>query len=548
MKRHTRLLLQYYKLEKIKIFLLVLMRAINTGISIIIPLVYSNIISLLLNGMSQKLSINIMILASLYIFSFVLNYLTAKIESVVSKNINFNVKRNVTHQLFSIPNSRLPYNQGKIYSLVLSDANIISSTLTIIISTLFSAISIIGVAVVVFYLNWKLSLILICTYPFTYIVNLLYNKKVKKSSEKVIHQNDIYISNVKNSLGNIHDVKDNNGDFKIEQSLSKDLRLGRKLILKQLSTQISFSSTISALNLLNYLLLTIIGIIFVLQNLIQFGDFIAFNTYSRNLSNSIDSIVNLKTNIQPTINSLERLEELEDIYIKNLNEEQQKISDISDVDSIEFEDVVLFYGRKQALNKISLRFNRSEIIGLFGNNGSGKTSIANLLLRNLSPSCGKIYLNNININDYSYDVLKKRISYIGASHILYNLTIKDNLTLFNDCESSDEEIYKACKLVNIYTDIMNLPNKFDTVINDSLTLSTGQIQKIQLARIILRNTDIMIFDEALSNLDNNSKYNIIKYLSTISKNKIIIFISHNLSDYNFCNKIYNLVDGAISTE
>lgn len=218
--------------------------------------------------------------------------------------------------------------------------------MTIIISNFFSIINIICVACVVFYLNWKLSLILICIYPFTYVVNLIFKKKVKISSEKVLHQNDIYISNIKNSLGNIHDVKNDNGEIKIEQNLSKDLHLGRALILKQLSTQISFSSTVSALNLINYLLLTILGIVFVLQNFIKFGDFISFNTYSRNLSSSIDSIVNLKTSIQPTINSLERLEKLEDIHIKILNEEQQKISVVASIDNIELKNISLFYDQK----------------------------------------------------------------------------------------------------------------------------------------------------------------------------------------------------------
>ncbi len=536
-------ILKYCRCEQKRIIITIFFNILTSSFAILSPLLYARIVTYLLDKDHKNLVINLIVLAICYLLSWIVSYVHKRMELIITKNINFNMKKVVNEQLFTIPNYELDYNHGKMFSLLFSDTNTVYSIFSVFVSSIFTLINVVGIGIVIFFINWQLSLILLSVYPFVYLLNNVFQKKIKEKTVAVLEQNDTYISSVKNMVGNMNDVKAQDGNEKIKKELDDIANVGKKLTITQSITQINFFSGISLLNLIGYLSLTVVGIVFVLLELLSFGNFIAFNTYSKNLSTSLDSLVNLKTSIQPSLVSIERLIQLDNLYQEAQKSQSNKTNLDEKINSIAFNNVSLSFEEKPVIKNINVELNKGNIIGIRGDNGSGKTSLANLLVQNLLPSSGIIDINGSNYLDLKYCSLKQHISYAGASKILYHLSILDNLTLFNGKEQINyEKIVQSCKKVGIYEDILSLPNGFNTIVSDAFNLSSGQIQKIQIARILLKDTEVIILDEALSNLDIYTKNNVKNELKSIAKEKLIIIISHDKTDYDICDEIFEFTD------
>lgn len=206
---------------------------------------------------------------------------------------------------------------------------------------------------------------------------------------------------------------------------------------------------------------------------------------------------------------------------------------------IEFKDVKFRYdgSNEDALKGISLEINPCETVALVGASGSGKSTFANLLSRFYTPTAGEIKLDNNNINDIILDDYRSSIGYVGQHVILFADTIANNIG-FGNKGYTLEQIKQAAKFANADGFIENLPEKYDTLVGENgAKLSGGQRQRIAIARAILKNAPILIFDEATSSLDNESEYAIQKALKTISHNKTTIIIAHRLSTIEHADKI-----------
>lgn len=210
------------------------------------------------------------------------------------------------------------------------------------------------------------------------------------------------------------------------------------------------------------------------------------------------------------------------------------------IEKIILENIYFSYRGNSVLRNFSFDFSKG-IIGIRGANGSGKSTLISLILKSIIPDKGFIKINDINLEDIRYDEIQKKIAYVGAKQILYNLSVKENLLMFDGSESVTEyELNRIIQLVNLDEDIQNLPNRIETILSDNNGLSIGQIQKIEIARAILKNTTVMLFDEAFSNVDIDTKSKIFHYLSSIKDKKIIILVSHNYTDYDFCDRVIQL--------
>ena len=194
---------------------------------------------------------------------------------------------------------------------------------------------------------------------------------------------------------------------------------------------------------------------------------------------------------------------------------------------------------------MSLNAKIGEIIGIYANNGLGKTTLSNMLIGDIIAENGSIILNSIDSKLLKNKSITQHIQYVGIDKSIYNLSILENIVINKELVPDKDKLVNLCKLCNIYDDIKNLKNGFDTILDESLKLSTGQIQKIKLVRALYLNPDVLILDEALTPLDNVSKENIKQYLKSISENKIIIIISHNKQDYDICTNTYKIVNNIL---
>ena len=203
------------------------------------------------------------------------------------------------------------------------------------------------------------------------------------------------------------------------------------------------------------------------------------------------------------------------------------------------------FGNSNILNDVNLEFGAKEIIAFIGKSGSGKTSLADIISGINQPSAGVIQVDDKNFYDFNYDSLRSKICYVSQENMLLNLSIKENIKLY-DQEISDESIMRACKLANCEEFINKLPNKYETNVGErGSKLSAGQIQRLSLARAIARKPEILILDEVTSALDNISEKLIYETLMNLKKECTVLIIAHRLSFLKKVDKIFIFENGQL---
>ena len=191
---------------------------------------------------------------------------------------------------------------------------------------------------------------------------------------------------------------------------------------------------------------------------------------------------------------------------------------------------------------------KGKMIAIVGQSGSGKTSIVDLIMGFYEPDAGEITIDDISLKDFNINSYRKKIGYVPQDSVLFNTTIRDNLLWANDY-ATEEEIEYACRQANAYEFIEELPLKYDTVVGDrGVRLSGGQLQRIALARAIIRKPALLIMDEATSSLDTNSERLIQEAIEGIAKNTTVIVIAHRLSTIINSDYIYLFKNGNIIEE
>ena len=200
---------------------------------------------------------------------------------------------------------------------------------------------------------------------------------------------------------------------------------------------------------------------------------------------------------------------------------------------------------RKVLENINITMENKKMIALVGESGCGKSTITNLLLKQHKVDNGEILLNGINLNYIPFDVLTKKVGFINHSAYIFNGSIEDNIRMGKN-DATNEEIYDALKKANLYDFVMSLPQKLKTNVGEGGSLlSGGQKQRLALARTIITDPEIYIFDEATSNIDVESEEKVWESIYKLAKDKTVIVISHRLANVTNADVIYVLDKGNI---
>jgi ATP-binding cassette subfamily C protein len=214
--------------------------------------------------------------------------------------------------------------------------------------------------------------------------------------------------------------------------------------------------------------------------------------------------------------------------------------------NIKFNNVEFSYDKERTvLRDINLNIENKKMVALVGESGCGKSTITNLLLKLKEVDKGEITLNGLKLNNIPFNELREKIGFISHNSYIFNGTIEDNLRMGKN-DANNEEIKDALVKANLYDFVMELPSKLKTSVGEGgALLSGGQKQRLALARIIILNPEIIIFDEATSNIDVESEERIWKSIYEIAKNKTILVISHRLANVRNADLIYVLDKGNV---
>lgn len=405
--------------------------------------------------------------------------------------------------------------------------------------------------VILFQMNPKLFAIILFMTVVSILLVFIFKQPYKKINEEQMQQAAVLNSEIIEGLRGVETIKGNaNEDVElecIEREYIKSLRIGYKESMLS-NIQGSISSIISGIG---NLVLMYVGISQVIDSSLTLGSYMAFMTLAGYFMDPIGNLVNLQLSIQEANISMKRLSEILDYEREAGMEEEletaQKYQEFTGVDGdICFSHVTFRYGnRKPALQNISFCIPKGKKVALVGASGSGKSTIAKLLLKYYELEEGEITIDGVDIAEYANDSLRRGISYVPQNIELFSKSIYDNIRVSKQTATLDE-VKEAAKAADAHDFIKRLPMQYYTFLEEAGNgLSGGEKQRIALARAFLKENEFYIMDESTSNLDFATENIIFDMIYNKFRKKTMLIIAHRLATVKNCDEIIVMDKGEI---
>ena len=490
-------------------------------------------------------------------FAIVLAFTTKGISLYIAKvilvKVGGEIKKMLQFQMMeSILNSSVESidkkHSGKFISHLSYDTNLIQKLVTdTILLITKDTLTLIGLIGVMFYQNWKLALFAIIMIPLASIVAKSLGKRIGKvtteSQEASGLLNSFFIEILKN-----HKI------IKIFQREDYESQRSNnfidKFIKKIVKIQIVLNRATPIMETLTGLMIG--GLIYyagslIINNELELNNFFSFLAAMMLSYQPVRTLATLNMGIFQGISAAKRI--LPIIDSKPIDRNSDKNLNFVD-GNIVFNEVSFKYEKneQEILNKISLNINSGEMTALVGHSGAGKSTIMNLIPRFYEPQKGQIFIDKQLINEFSIKSLRENISLVSQDITLFDDTIKNNIK-YSKLNASDEEIIRAAKLSFCEEFIEKMPNGYDTIIGENgVRLSGGEKQRLSIARAMLKESKVILLDEATSSLDTETEEKIQNAINHLTKGRTTLVIAHRLSTIINSNKIYVIEKGKVANE
>ena len=495
------------------------------------------------NGMLNM----IIILVILLVFQGIIQYYHTYLSGWIGQNI----VKDLRIKLYShIQKLRLKFFDntpiGKIITRNISDietiAEVFGQGLASIIGDL---LQLIGILIIMFLINWKLTLVTLSTFPLLLLVTYIFKEKVKVS-----------FNNVREAVANLNSfVQERIVGMNVIQIFARESReyesfkkINRNHLESNLKAVLYYSLYFPAMEFFTALgmgLMIWYGSYQILEDEITLGILIAFIMYLQMFFRPIRMIADRFNVLQMGVVSSIRIFKLLDTKEMIVNNDKFKIeNNISG--KLEFKNLWFAYNEKNyVLKNINFKINPGNVLAIVGSTGSGKTSIINLINRFYEFNKGEVYLDENKLRDYNLNQLRKVIGYVPQDVFLFSDTVRNNLTL-GDKMISDKKIWEVIRYLKAEKFIEKLPGKLNyNVMERGATLSVGQRQLLSCIRILLFDPKIILLDEATSSVDSETEETIQNAISKILKNRTSIVVAHRLSTIKQADNILVLENGEI---
>lgn len=420
-----------------------------------------------------------------------------------------------------------------------------NATLSIMIDSLMALVG----GYVLFTQNHMLFFIAVIVLVLYGVIVLFFNSPVKKTNEKQMESSAQLTSYLVETLNGIETVKAFHAENKAQ---AKTEKLFVKMLKSVFEGGLINNVRQSLTNLVSTLGGTVIiwvGVMSVLNGDMTLGSLITFNALLAYFLDPVKNLINLQPTMQTAIVAAERLAEILDLELEKILDEKRTVVPPSLNLPIKIENLDFRYGtRRLVLENINMTIKPGEKIALVGESGSGKTTLSKLLLNFYPWEKGEIFFGEHNLKDINLESLRNKIAYISQDIFLFSGTIRENLELGNE-DATMEDIIEACKLSQADDFISRMPLRYETLLEENgANLSGGQKQRIAIARALLKKPDILIMDEATSNLDSITEKAIENTINSLSQNITTIIIAHRLSTIMRCDKIFVMEKGQFIEE
>ena len=482
----------------------------------------------------------------LRIIYFFIGIVITKIFTKISKYVTFKIREKLLNHLELVNmNEYESLGSGSIGANLVTDVNTLDNFIVSIASKFIASIlTLVAVAIVIITIDPILGLMILFIQPIIMIISKKIANKtglLKKEENKAIEE---FQNNINETLDLFGQIKASNKEkFFFQDSISKASNIQKtsnEFNYKSVAYE-RFSFTIF---LIAFEIFRAVGLLLVAYSDLSIGLMFAMFGYIWFIMTPVQDILTIQYAYASATTAMNRINKILDLKIEKngtlvLDSNSKKID-------ISIQNLGFSYNEdKEILKNISFNIKSGEKVAIIGASGSGKTTIANIISGFYSKNSGDIFYNNISIDDLNRQNLRENIFLVLQMPILFNNSLRFNITMGNE-NINDDEIFKALKIAQLYETVENMPNGLETLVGKhGIRLSGGQRQRLSIARMIIANPSVVIFDESTSALDVHTEVKLFTQLEEFLKEKTVITIAHRLSTVKNADMIYVIDDGKL---
>lgn len=497
------------------------------------------------NNLTKTLHIVSIGIILLNLFKILLNAFRSHLMLYLSQKLDISLILGYYNHVLELPMNFFGTRKvGEIISRFMDASKvreaISGATLTIMIDTLMAVAG----GIILYTQNsflFGIAFLMVIAYA---VIVFVFNKPIKNINRKQMENNAQLTSYLVESLNGIETIKSFNAERKSNIETEKKFVKFLKSIFKGGWIYNLKDSLSGFVALVGGVVILWVGAYSVLNGEMTIGQLLAFNALLAYFLDPIKNLIELQPMMQTAIVASDRLGEILDLELEKSENEDKKIAPVTLKGTIEYKNVDFRYGTREiVLKNINLKVENGEKIALVGESGSGKTTLMKLLLNLYKVEKGEILINGYNINDINMNYLRDRIAYISQDVFLFSGTIYENLTLGIE-NPNMEDVIEAAKMAKAHDFINLMPLRYETMLEENgANLSGGQKQRLAITRALLKKPDILIMDEATSNLDSITEKAIERTINEHTKGITTFIIAHRLSTIMRCDKIYVMDKG-----
>ena len=495
----------------------------------------------------DKIAQMLIFLICLYALSSVLSYVQGFIITGVAQKLTYNLRKEVSEKIHRMPMNYFDTKtHGETLSIITNDIDTLSTSLNQSASQLItSVVTVIGITVMMFSIDWVMTLITLLILP----LSLAIIGGVMKKSQIHFKNQQEYLGHVNGEIEETFSghtvVKAFSGE---ERAIKKFDEYNAKLYESAWKSQFFSGMMMPIMNFvgnLGYVGIAIVGGCFAISGRIAVGDILSFITYSKQFTQPIAQIAQVSNMLQSTAAAAERVfeflaEEEEQLTVEN----PVSIENIKG--NVQFSHIKFGYNPDKIIIKdFSADVKQGQKIAIVGPTGAGKTTMIKLLMRFYDVNSGSIKIDGHDIRDFNRSELRELFGMVLQDTWLFNGSIMENIR-YGKIEATDEMVIEAAKSAHVHRFIKTLPNGYNMELNEESTnVSQGQKQLLTIARAILADPKILILDEATSSVDTRTEVMIQKAMDNLMKGRTSFIIAHRLSTIRDADMILVMKDGDI---
>ncbi len=531
---------------------------VGVSVASMIGLIFPIIVRRLFNGAFSEgtsvrwLDLTALGLIVLFVAQAILNYFRVYFISLVGEGVVADLRRDTFSRLIKLPISFFESRKtGELTSRLTTDVTTIQSVVSTSLPQLFSqTFTLIGGTILMVYINFKLSLVMLATIPAVILAGAYFGRKLRKISTEFQDKVAAANADAEEAIVGIREVKAFTAEGIEEERYQKGILASYDMGLRRARVRAYFTPTIIMVAFTAVTVILWYGGRLVILDGLPPGDLITFLLLTFFVAGSIGSFTGLYSQFQEALGSSKRVFELLDEESDLVEPENPtELSTVSG--AVAFKDMSFRYGDRgdaNVLKNIDLDVQAGEIIAIVGPSGSGKTTLVSLIPRFYDPVEGSITVDGIDLKALRIEDLRAHIGIVPQETLLFSGTVADNIRYGKE-DATQPEVEAAAQAANAHDFIETFQDGYETLVGErGIKLSGGQKQRVAIARAILKNPKLLILDEATSSLDSESEALVQEALDSLMQGRTTFVIAHRLSTIRNADRIIVLDEGRIVQE